>query len=314
MARRVIDTHAHSLRFKPGLLKEDKEWNYSTLQEKIYTTQPWDNSPSLLKDMEYNHVDKVLISSAFNMRNEMIRQQVQEHPDEFIGLCWHPETTKKTYNGEAKFSAEAAAEEIESFLEYPEFVGIGEMLLFPDPDILLPAEENFRKLFPIMEVAKKHKAPILFHTGWIAYPAVRLRSADPVWIDDLAILYPEVPLIIGHFGVQAGWYKTFPEIALMVAARHKNVYLETSQATAEQIERAYLDPHIGPKKILFGSDYGTSISYTRVGDKTIATTNVPPTYLPDHFGWNLRQIDKIEMSEDDRNLILGLNAEKLFKI
>ena len=312
MARLVVDTHAHSLRFTPGLLKSDQEWNYGTLQDKIYTTHPWDNSDTLLEDMRYNRVDKAVISSAFNMRNEMIRQQVQENPDELIGLCWHPEITRKVYVGEAKFSAEAAAEEIDRFLEYPEFVGIGEMLLFPDPDLLVPPEENFQKLVPVMDVARRHQAPIMFHTGWIAYPAVRLRSADPIWIDDLALLYPEVPIIIGHSGVQAGWYTTFPEIALMVAARHKNVYLETSQATSEQIERAYLDPHIGPKKLMFGSDYGTSISYTRVGDKTFATTNVPPTYLPDHFGWNLRQIDRIEMSEDDRNLILGLNAKKLF--
>ena len=314
MTRLVIDSHVHSLRFTPGLLKEGKEWSYSTLQEKIYTTKPWDNSPNLLKDMESNRVDKVVLNSAFNMPNEMIRQQVQEHPDQFIGICWHPETTRKTYAGEAKFSAEAAAEEIDNALQYPEFVGIGEMLLFPDPDVLLPAEENFRKLLPIMEVAKKHKVPILYHTGWMGYPACRLRSDDPMWIDDLALLYPDVPIVIGHAGVQCGWYNTFPEIALMVAARHKNVYLETSQATSEQIERAYLDPHIGPRKILFGSDYGASISYTRVGDKTFATANVPPTYLPDHFAWNLRQINKIEMPEDDRNLILGLNAKRLFKI
>jgi len=314
MANLRIDSHVHSLRFKPGLLKQEEEWSYAALQEKIYTTHPWDNSPTLLKDMDYNHIDKAIISSAFNMRNEMIRRQVQKHPDKFIGLCWHPETTRKTYADGARFSAEAAAEEMDEFLQYPEFVGIGEMLLLPDPDIHIPAEENFKKLFPTMEVARRHKAPILFHTGWIAYPAVRLRVADPTWIDDLALLYPDVPIIIGHSGVQAGWYTTFPEIALMVAARHKNVYLETSQATFDQIERAYLDPHIGPKKILFGSDYGASIGYTRVGDKTFATTNVPPTYLPDHFGWNLRQIDKIEMSEDDRNLILGLNAKKLFGI
>lgn len=81
--------------------------------------------------MEYNHVDKAVISSAFNMRNEMIRQQVQEQPDKFIGLCWHPETTRKAYAEGTVFSAEAAADEIGDFLRHPEFVGIGEMLLLP---------------------------------------------------------------------------------------------------------------------------------------------------------------------------------------
>lgn len=314
MPRFVVDAHTHSLRFRPGLLKKGEEWSYRTLEQKIYTTEPWDNSPILLQDMERHGVDFCLLSSAFNMRNEMILEQVRANPHRFLGLCNHTETTRKVQSGEKKFDVEAAVEEIDRWLEYPEFVGVGEAFLAPDPDPLTPMEQNLKHLCRILEVVKKHRVPIMFHTGWIRYPQARLRACDPLWVDDLAVMYPEVPIVIGHMGVQAGWYRIFPENALMVAGRHPNVYLETSQGTAEQIERAYLDPHIGADKILFGSDYGTSIAYARVGDQTFAVTSVPPTYLPDHFAWNLKQIYDVTMPEDDRNKLLGLNAARLFGI
>ncbi len=314
MANIVIDTHVHSLRFKPGLLKAKEKWGYDTLQQKIFTTQPWDNAHRLLFDMERNRVDIASLNSAFNMRNEMICEQVRKNPTKFIGLAGFPETLRKYYTGESQFSEKAAAEELDQWLEKPEFVGAGELFLFPDPNLHTGWEENFRKLIPIMDVIKKHEKPVLFHTGWIKYPVARLKAVDPGLIDELACMYPTVHIIIGHMGVQAGWYQTFPEIALMVSARHDNVFLETSQATSEQIHRAYIDPHIGPSKILYGSDYGTSISYSRINERTYATTHYPPKYLPDHFGWNLRQVQLIDMPEDDRNLILGLNAAKVFKL
>ncbi len=39
-----------------------------------------------------------------------------------------------------------------------------------------------------------------------------------------------------------------------------------------------------------------------------------PTDRPDHFGWNLKQIIDIKMTEDERDLILRLNAARVFGI
>lgn len=52
----------------------------------------------------------------------------------------------------------------------------------------------------------------------------------------------------------------------------------------------------------------------RAGDTTIAVTATPPIYLPDHFGWNLKQIMNVRMTEDERDLILRLNAARVFGI
>ena len=57
-----------------------------------------------------------------------------------------------------------------------------------------------------------------------------------------------------------------------------------------------------------------NLGYARVGDTTMAVTATPPTYLPDHFAWNLKQIMDIRMTEDERDLILGLNAARVFGV
>ena len=314
MSRFVVDAHVHSLRFRPGLLKAGEEWSYRSLEQKIYTSQPFDNTPQLLRDMAKHGVDFCLISSAFNMRNDMILEQVKQHPQRFRGLCNCAEMLRRVQAGEGEFDIQQAADEIDGWLAHAEFAGIGEAYLFPSHSDFRPLDQCLEDTCRFMEVARKHKKPILFHTGFIRYPTVRLRLVDPIWIDDLACIFPDVPIVIGHMGVQAGWYRTFPENALMVAARHPQVYLETSQAPSDLIERAYLDPHIGPSKIMFGSDYGASISYARVGDTTMAVTATPPTYLPDHFAWNLKQVMDIRMTEDERDLVLGLNAARVFGI
>jgi len=272
----------------------------------------------LLLDMDRLGIDMAVVNTAFNMRNEMIAAQVRRYPDRFVGFCGFVETEKGAYEGSRPFSPQRAAKELDYWLRQPGFVGVGELVsVLPDPDPRVPLDENLGKMIPIMEVIAHHRVPVLIHTGCMSYPALcRLRAVDPALIDDLAVMFPQVPIILGHMGTCMGTWDTMAQTALMVAARHQNVYLETCQATKEQIERAYLDPNIGPDKLIFGSDWGASIHYRRVGDRTyaIAPPGEPPRILSLHQDWALRQINAIEMPEEDRAKILGLNMARLCKI
>jgi len=318
MSRLIIDAHVHSQRFTPGFLKRGEQFTYRGLENVIMSEESFDNSRALLADMDRLGIDMACLLTAFNMRNEMIHAQVLKYPDRFIGFCGHVETSHLEWMGEKKFDVEDAANEIDFWLSNG-FTGVGEILgMLPSKSLELPFDENLKMLWPIMEVINKHQAPVLFHTGCIAYPdTCRLRAVDPILLDDVALSFPDSTIIIGHAGVQMGWYRSQAEHALMVAARHPNVYLEMSQCQQEQIERAVHDPNIGPGKLLFGSDWGASISYRYFGKKnTYAATpaDEPPTSLPLHMDWNLRQIRAIEMSEEDRAKILGLNMAKICKL
>ncbi len=315
MSRLIIDAHVHAQRFTPGHLSRGEAFTYEGLEDAIMSQMPFDNSRMLLADMDRLGIDMSAILAAFTMRNDMILEQIKRHPDRFIGFCCFVETSRDEWVNDVKFDPERAAREVDFWLSNG-FTGVGELsAMLPAKDLDLSIDENLRLIWPIMDVCQQHKAPILFHTGCIAYRSnCRLRAVDPILVDDIALKYPDIPIVIGHAGVQTGWYKNMPENAAMVAARHPNVYLELSQCQQEQIERLVHDPNIGPDKLIYGSDWGTSISYQYYGkDKTYASTppNHPPHNLPLHMDWNLRQVRAIEMPEDERAKILGLNMARI---
>ncbi len=167
------------------------------------------------------------------------------------------------------------------------FTGVGELLgMLPDKRRALSIDENMRLLWPILEVcqATRRRCSSIPGASRTRTPVVCGRS---ILLDDIAIAFPDLRLIVGHAGVQTGWYTSFPEHALMVAARHPHVYLELSQCHQSQIERAVHDPNIGADRLLFGSDWGASISYHYYGKGTTIYASTPPleppTELPLHI-------------------------------
>jgi predicted TIM-barrel fold metal-dependent hydrolase len=318
MPRFIMDAHVHAQRWSPGLIRRGEAFNYRNLEKAIMNDTPWDNSRALLQDMDRLGIAMAVLNIAFNQRNEMILAQIEKYPDRFVGFTGPVDTQRKAYFGKQKYDADKAARECDYWLSKKGFVGIGEMVsVLPDPDIDVSIDDNLKKMIPLMEVAQQHKAPILIHTGCISYPKMcRLRAVDPVLIDDLAVRFPDVAIIVGHMGTNSSFTNDLPDRARQLAARHEHVYLETCQAMHDQIERAYLDPQIGADKLVFGSDWGASISYHRVEGKVYAGTpfGKPPKTLVHHQDWATRQMDKIEMPEEDRAKILGLNLAKLCKI
>lgn len=326
----VVDTHVHAQRLRPkfkerGITKPD----YATLQREMRVAEAYDNSERLLYHMERYGVDMCVIQPAFGMSNEINARLVEKYPDKFIAFCNDTETTRKAWMQQEKWTIEAACEEIDEALSTGLFKGIGEGLT-RDRQRRKPIswEERFDQIYQIMEVAKKHKVPVSYHTGTVTgytggrsfSPVTAPDQSDPMLAHEVAEKYPDVPIILAHGGMQGWWSEMFYEKALHVAATHKNVYLETGLYWAELYEKPLLDPDIGPEKLLWGTDWGASIPII------YQPGHYPPTYanqfrawgLPVHqidvFGWSLRQLDKLDISQDDLNLILGGNAAGLFGI
>jgi predicted TIM-barrel fold metal-dependent hydrolase len=110
------------------------------------------------------------------------------------------------------------------------------------------------------------------------------------------------------------------EDALCVAAAHDNVYLETGLWWADLYDKALRDPNVGPEKLLWGCDWGASIPFhTQHGAK-------PPVYAVqlrkqgivkhqvDVWGWSLKQLLRLDIAQDDLNLILGGNAARIYQL
>lgn len=332
-ARFVVDTHVHSQRHAVKAKEKGSKVDFKTLSKDMRLMDTYDNSPRLLYDMERYGVDMCVIQPAFAMTNELNAELVKKYPDRFLAMCLPVQTMKKALKGEKEWTADVAAEELDELLGTGNFRGgIGEGFpRHPNPTRMMSWPERLDELRLFMDVAKKHEVSVSYHTGAITgYSAGSSRrmsspeTLDPMLAFDLAAEYPDVPIILSHGGMQGWWSEKFMDDCLQVAATFENVYLETGLYWAELYERPLSDPNIGPKKLLWGTDWGANlVVFSQPGQYPSSYADQikawgPAKHQPDIFGWSLRQVDKmantLDLSQDDLNLILGGNAVRLFGI
>jgi predicted TIM-barrel fold metal-dependent hydrolase len=88
---------------------------------------------------------------------------------------------------------------------------------------------NDRSAYVLYEAIAEARLPALFHTGQTGVGSgmpggagIRLKYSNPMFIDDVAVDFPEMPIILAH--------PSFPwqEEALSVAQHKPNVYIDLS--------------------------------------------------------------------------------------
>src|SRR4029453_1198250 len=108
------------------------------------------------------------------------------------------------------------------------------------------------------------------------------------------------------------------EYALCVAAAHDNVYLETGLWWADLYGKALRDPNVGAEKLLWGCDWGASIpSHTQLGSHppvyAVQLRNKPIVrHQVDVWGWSLKQLLRLDIAQEDSNLVSRGNRGPCF--
>ncbi len=333
LGRFVIDGHVHSQRHAAGdALKKKLAENprgdklrYRDLCEIMPHLKAYDNSERLLYDMNCYDVDMSILMASYGMTNEQNLALVEKYPDRFAALCISKETYDRAERGEIEWTMEEACKELDRLLSTGKYVGIGEG--FPaDPKVLyrkkrISQTDRIDEMLQVMEVAQKHGVPVHYHTGFaMGYHLGIPEALSPLWAHELAATYPEVPIIFDHGGMACWWWEHLVDQCLHVAASHDNVYLETGLYWTDLYYKALLDPNVGPEKLIWATDWGASIPvYAQPGHKppTYAMQLIKEgvvTYQVDLMRWSLRQLDRLDISQDDLNLILGGNAIRLYKL
>ncbi len=150
---------------------------------------------------------------------------------------------------------------------------------------------NDRMAYPLYEAIAEQGAIMLFHTGQTGVGAgmrggmgMRLKFSNPMAIDDVAVDFPDTPIILAH--------PSFPwqEEALAVATHKPNVWIDLSGWSPK-----YFPPvlvrycnSLLKHKMLYGSDW--------------------PAITPDRW---LSDFEEIAIKEEVRPLILKENARCL---
>jgi predicted TIM-barrel fold metal-dependent hydrolase len=160
----------------------------------------------------------------------------------------------------------------------------------------------------VFAAAQQHSRAVFVHCGLLSVGVRKklglpspfdLRLGDPLAVAAMAAHYPQVPVIIPHFG--AGLFRE----ALMAASAAPNIVLDTSSSngwikmhaslTLRDVFARALDV-VGPGRLLFGTD---SSFFPRGWQKGI-------------FDDQQRVLGELGVSAEDQAKIFGGNFEKVF--
>ncbi|MBI2850260.1 MAG: amidohydrolase family protein [Chloroflexi bacterium] len=329
--RFTIDTHVHAQRAAIKWQERGLQPDWVALGKLRAESTPYDNSPRLLYDMERYNVDMCVLNPYLDPDIDV--KLLKQYPDKFVGMYGGAYYSQKVRRGEVKWSIEGLCQDLDEQLSTGLYVAIGESMPGgrpnQDQNKLVDWEQRFADICQIMEVAKKHKVTVGWHTGGASGYAGGRRQlgsrafgegGNPLLAHDVAAAFPDVPLILTHGGIDGWWRERTWELCLEVAAAHPNVYLETGQWWTELYEKPLRDPNIGVERLIWGTDWGAAHpiqwwpgAYPSVYFDQNRKEGIP-AHQVDIFGQSLRWLDRLDITQDDLNLILGGNAVRLFKL
>jgi uncharacterized protein len=180
-----------------------------------------------------------------------------------------------------KMGARAARRLIEQF-------GVRGFKFHPSMQEFYP---NDRRAYVLYEAIAEARLPALFHTGHTGIGAgmrggggVRLKYSNPMYLDDVAVDFPDMPIIMAH--------PAFPwqDEALSVCLHKPQVYIDLSGWSPKYFppQLIHYANTLLKHKMLFGSDY--------------------PWITPDRW---LADFEQIAIKPEVRPLILKENAVRL---
>jgi predicted TIM-barrel fold metal-dependent hydrolase len=116
-----------------------------------------------------------------------------------------------------------------------------------EPNAYLHGLEALRALY---EEAQRLKLPVMVHTGTSIFPGARSRAGEPMAVDDVAVDFPELTLILAH-----GGRPLWMEQAFFLVRRFPQVYMDVSGIPPKAVLRYFPRLAEVADKVLYGSDW-----------------------------------------------------------
>ncbi|MCC6498927.1 MAG: amidohydrolase [Anaerolineales bacterium] len=109
---------------------------------------------------------------------------------------------------------------------------------------------NDPRMYPLYSKVQELGMPMMVHTGSSVFTGARIKYGDPLLLDDVAIDFPNLKILMCHAG-RPFWY----EQAFWMARRHENVYMEVSGLPAKHLLDYFPRLEMLADKIVYGSDW-----------------------------------------------------------
>jgi predicted TIM-barrel fold metal-dependent hydrolase len=163
--------------------------------------------------------------------------------------------------------------------------------IHPPHQLLFPNDylNGVKELEIIYRAAEANGIPVMFHTGTSIFAGARNKYGDPIYIDDVAVDFPKLNILLAHGGRPLWMHSAF-----FLLRRHPNVFLDISGIPPKSLLRYFPRLEEIAHKTLFGTDW-------------------PGPGVPD-IGKNLRDFQALPLSEEARQQILSRTALRLWPV
>jgi predicted TIM-barrel fold metal-dependent hydrolase len=164
-------------------------------------------------------------------------------------------------------------------------LGLRMLKIHPPHQLLFPNDylNGMKELEIIYRAAEANGIPVMFHTGTSVFPDARNKYGDPIYLDDVAVDFPKLNIIMAHGG-RPLWMDT----AFFLLRRHRNLYLDISG--------------IPPVKLL---EYFPRLE--EIAHKTMFGTDWPGPGVRE-IGQNLQDFRALPLSQSAQEMILSKTA------
>ncbi len=283
--------HIH---YMPPSLAQDREffqrepyWEFLAEPGSTKSVQGWATAERMLADMDLAGIDRVVLQGEYFAkhesavrRNDQVLDIVKRWPDRVMAFAAiQPKAGTR------------ALDELQRCLDRG-MRGVGEIAPYAqgytldDPDFLRLAEACIA-----------HDVPLLLHANEEVGHYYRGKATTPLArYYRLAVRYPELKLILAHWGGGLIFYELMPEVAKTL----RNVRYDTAASPllypTEKIFRVALQC-LDPRKILYASDYPLLV--------------YPRKQREPDFCLFLEEIDALELAPDICARVMGGNAAQL---
>jgi hypothetical protein len=116
-----------------------------------------------------------------------------------------------------------------------------------EPNAYLHGMDALRAIY---EEAQRLRLPVMIHTGTSIFPGARSRAGEPMAVDDVAVDFPDLTIIIAH-----GGRPLWMEQAFFLVRRFPRVYMDVSSIPPRSILRYFPRLVEIADKVLYGSDW-----------------------------------------------------------
>lgn len=281
---KVIDIHVHM---------QPLDQMKPECRELIRKTQPeFDTIVELTKDpvkfiarMDEEGIEKAGIINYVAPRimgftetvNDWAADYTRNHRDRLIPFGSVDPTTAKDPVGE-----------MDRIINDLQFSGIK---IHPPHQLVYPNEylDGLKALEIVYRKAEEARLPVMIHTGTSIFRGARSKYGNPFGIDDVALDFPNLPILIAHGG-RPLWMRE----SVFLTRRFPNVYLEISSIPPQNLLKYFPDLERLADKVIWGSDW-------------------PGPMVPG-MKENVDRFLALPLKDETRQKILYDNAARLFKL